>query len=553
MKIGVRLSLGFAVVLLLLAGIAALGTIQMAKINASLGDLANDKSVKMAIDNDVAFRAMDNARILGNIVLLSDKDEQAANKAKYDANIAANNEHFKELDRIVASAAGKALLKSVQDAIVPFRAYTNEVMDLALAGKKADAVKVLYGEKYKTQAALFAAIKNLADHEKQLIVDGAAKDAETYAFARMLILGLSATAVLFVIGIATWLTLSITRPVTKALDIATRLAAGDLTMHVESSSKDEVGLLMAAMAALVEQLSSVIGAVRSATDNLSSASEEVSATAHTLSQGATEQAASVEETSASVEQMTASISQNTENAKITNQMATKAAAEASDGGDAVSKTADAMKQIAKKISIIDDIAYQTNLLALNAAIEAARAGEHGKGFAVVAAEVRKLAERSQVAAQEIGELAGSSVQLAEKAGGLLATMVPSITKTADLVQEIAAASQEQSTGVSQINTAMNQLSQATQQSASASEQLAATSQEMSGQAQKLQTTMAFFKVGGGGAATVRPVAVVRGAKRIAAVVVPQEEPAEEFAVSMNGKLNGHDRSGKLSDNNFVRF
>jgi len=164
-----------------------------------------------------------------------------------------------------------------------------------------------------------------------------------------------------------------------------------------------------------------------------------------------------------------------------------------------------------------------------------------------------LAERSQVAAQEIGELAGSSVQLAEKAGGLLATMVPSITKTADLVQEIAAASQEQSTGVSQINTAMNQLSQATQQSASASEQLAATSQEMSGQAQKLQTTMAFFKVGGGGAATVRPVAVVRGAKRIAAVVVPQEEAAEEFAVSMNGKLNGHDRSGKLSDNNFVRF
>jgi methyl-accepting chemotaxis protein len=193
--------------------------------------------------------------------------------------------------------------------------------------------------------------------------------------------------------------------------------------------------------------------------------------------------------------MTASIGQNTENAKITNQMATKASAEATEGGDAVGKTTEAMKQIAQKISIIDDIAYQTNLLALNAAIEAARAGEHGKGFAVVAAEVRKLAERSQVAAREIGELAGSSVNLAEKAGHLLQTMLPSIGKTADLVQEIAAASQEQSSAVGQINTAMSQLSRLTQQNASASEELAATSAEMSGQAQKLQHTMGFFKVG----------------------------------------------------------
>jgi methyl-accepting chemotaxis protein len=196
--------------------------------------------------------------------------------------------------------------------------------------------------------------------------------------------------------------------------------------------------------------------------------------------------------------MTSSIAQNTENAKVTEGMASKAAQDAAEGGESVNATVAAMKQIAKKIGIIDDIAAQTNLLALNAAIEAARAGEHGKGFAVVAAEVRKLAERSQIAAQEIGEVATSSVELAEKAGELLGQMVPNIRKTADLVQEISAASSEQSSGVGQINSAVGQLNQTTQQNASSSEELAATSEEMSSQAEQLQQTMSFFKLDGSG-------------------------------------------------------
>lgn len=304
------------------------------------------------------------------------------------------------------------------------------------------------------------------------------------------------TSLLILIPGAWFITRSVTIPVTEAIRVAKTLTEGDLGVQINIQSQDEIGEMLGALDGLAMRLKSIIQQVHGESEGISTAAEQVAASSQGLSHGTSEQAAAVEQTSSTLEEMSASITQNADNSRRLEQMATKGVNDAEESGKAVNETVTAMETIANRISIVEEIAYQTNLLALNAAIEAARAGEHGKGFAVVAAEVRKLAERSQAAAQEIGDVASMSVKASKRSGDLLSELVPSIQGTAEFVQEVAAASREQSSSVGQMSQAMEQMDRVTQKNASSAEELSSTAEQLAAQALGLKKLMSFFHISG---------------------------------------------------------
>ena len=494
LNIGVRLGIGFLFVQVLMLVLGIIAYSRFDTIDEGTEMLINDRYPKTVAANKIIGGINVTARGLRNLLLDTHVDRNKAEMNRIAEQRKLIDDELTALDKSIKSEKGRDLLKKIVDTRATYRVPQGKVLELLATGKREAAVEVLLTEVRAAQSDYVKAVEALITFQDKLMRETGNEADALIGATKTLIITLIIAA--FVLGtlFAWWVTRSITQPLAEAVNAANRLAEGDLTVKIDADSKDETGQLKLAMHSMVAKLAQTIGEVTTTANAINNAAGQVSETAQSLSQSSSQQAASVEQTTASIEQMTASIAQNTENAIVTDSMATQSAQQAVAGGQSVRETVEAMKQIASKIGIVDDIAYQTNLLALNAAIEAARAGEHGKGFAVVAAEVRKLAERSQVAAQEISQVAKSSVKLAEDAGSLLDEMVPTIRKTSDLVQEISAASQEQTTGVGQINGAMGQLNKATQQNASASEELAATAEEMSGQSAQLQDLMAFFKL-----------------------------------------------------------
>lgn len=496
MTIVQRLSLLVGIAIIGLIAIAGSGIYQIGNVFEK-ANFGNVNTVPTLIALDQASKEFGRLRVRIYRHVLNTEPEKMAEieiaiTQAHDGLEKALNDYI--VNGLAADDKDRAMIESEKAMLQEYQAGMMPVLEFSRVNKLEQARDLL-----TKNAALAEKLNATLDEHMQynvVLSKKAAEDAQDTRQSAVIASVVIALLVTLLLAIIAFMMIrNLLAQLTKAVNATVSLSEGDMTIQIDVTSKDEIGRLMLAIQTMAAKLSDIISNVRSSADALSSASEEISATAQGISQATSEQAASVEETSASIEQMSASINQNTENSKVTDGMATKSSSEATQGGEAVKQTVAAMKSIAGKIGIIDDIAYQTNLLALNAAIEAARAGEHGKGFAVVAAEVRKLAERSQIAAKEIGELATDSVEKAESAGRLLDSMLPSIKKTSDLVQEISAASEEQSSGVSQINTAMNQLNQITQQNASASEELAATAEEMSGQALQLQDLMSYFKVG----------------------------------------------------------
>ncbi|WP_062118110.1 HAMP domain-containing methyl-accepting chemotaxis protein [Aureimonas sp. AU40] len=422
-----------------------------------------------------------------------------------DADIAAASSRLNELDDQIKAGIDQlglrfpALAPNVQTlraawakAFSGMRASADVGVDNWLAKATDLANKKQIPLAVATSQRLDELVKEAGAQAQQFIADSDSSYDATWIWLLCLIAGGMAVGA----SAATWIALSVTRGLSKAVGLANAIGEGDVSQRVDAKGSDEIGDLLRAMNMMSAKLSGIALSVTTSASQVASGSSQSAATAEQLSSGSTEQAAASEEASAAIEEMSANVRQNADNASQTEKIAGQASSSAQRTGVAVAASVEAMRTIAQKISVVQEIARQTDLLALNAAIEAARAGPHGKGFAVVASEVRKLAERSQAAAQEIGTLSAQTLLTSEEAGQMLDALVPDIQRTADLVSEISAACREQSVGIDQINQAIQQLDQVTQSNAGAANEMSATAAQLSAEAGRLEESAGFFKLTG---------------------------------------------------------
>ena len=494
MSVGKRLAIGFGLIVVLLVSMGLSGYWGLEAITGETLNVLNGDAKIVTLAARIKSTTLELRRFEKDTELNMEEPQiRAEYAAKWKEQRQKLRDVLTELDKFKLSADDKLAVRSMGEDLDVYEGGYTKVLNLIEQGKlrtpqEANQTITQYKDSIHR---LESAATDLTNRHAEVLVPMVEQIAKTTTTTLVIF---SLVSIFVSIAVTLIISRGITRPIQEVVEVVESIGAGDLTRSINAERGDELGRLLGAMAKMAGKLNEMIGEVRMGASSVSTAAAQVASSASLVSQGTSEQAAAVEQVTSSMEQMNASITQNAESSRKMEQMARKGAQDASQSGQAVQEAVTAMKSIGEKIAVIEEIAYQTNMLALNAAIEAARAGEHGRGFAVVAGEVRNLAERCRTAAQEIGGLALANVQVAERSGGLIDELVPSIQKTADLVQEVASTSREQAAGVNQINGAISQVGLVTQRNAAGAEELSSTAEELASQAEGLQDMISFFRV-----------------------------------------------------------
>lgn len=571
-------------------------------------DLRERATRDIALDPEQFEAAALNLRVqLAQAILLeraiiteSDNDAISALADRFEGEETQSFQAFEVLSDEASPAMSRSIAE-LEDALVQAFAISDQVKVLGLENADAEAEEVSNTTGQETRRAALDTLETLLTENRDRMTENSIAAEQAYSQATTLLVTLVVGAITVGIIAALWISVTVSRGLNAAVNMAKAVTVGDLSVKPAVSSKDEVGdvlraldqmttnlsetaniaesiskgdltvevtersekdMLGKALKEMVAQLRNVVSNAITSSNNVAEGAQNMSATAEQLSQGSTEQASAAQQASSSVEEMAANIRQSADNAGQTEKIATQSAKEAQESGAAVDDAVKAMKTIADKINIIQEIARQTDLLALNAAVEAARAGQHGKGFAVVASEVRKLAERSQQAAAEISDLSSETVEVSQKAGEMLQALVPNIKRTADLVQEISAATREQNVGADQINQAIRELDKVIQQNASAADASAATSEELAGQSDQLRTVIGYFDLGSAAShapqasRTASPAPARSGSAPVAPTHQPQKRPSNGTYPKAESKPNGVDidlGGSEPSDSDFTNY